>query len=162
MPYGNQKGPSLADLIIATLFSARSTKIFRDILRERERARFREESIRTRLSDLRRKGYVRRNDSGWQITEAGRKYFQEKQQSRFIKNPFDKSCEDSLVVAFDIPERKRKIRNWLREQLKIFNYKMLQQSLWLGPGPLPPEFLERLENLSIRKNLKTFKVKKLR
>ena len=28
---------------------------------------------------------------------------------------------------------------------------MLQQSLWLGPGPLTPEFLERLIDLDIRK-----------
>jgi hypothetical protein len=37
---------------------------------------------------------------------------------------------------------------------------MLQQSLWIGPGPLPGSFLKRLEDLNIRKNIKTFKITK--
>ena len=53
------------------------------------------------------------------------------------------------------------MRRWLRNQIKIFGYKMLQQSLWLGPGPLPPAFLKRLEDLKIRKNVKTFKITKV-
>jgi hypothetical protein len=37
---------------------------------------------------------------------------------------------------------------------------MLQQSLWLGPGPLPQEFLKRLNELGIRENIKIFPIKK--
>ena len=48
--------------------------------------------------------------------------------------------------------------DWLRNQLKIFGYKMLQQSLWQGPGPLPIEFRKRLDDFGIKKNVKTFKM----
>src|SRR3989344_3311600 len=44
--------------------------------------------------------------------------------------------------------------------LSRFGYKMLQQSLWIGPGPLPARFLKCLEELKIRKNIKTFKITK--
>jgi len=64
------------------------------------------------------------------------------------------------VKIKDIPEQNRILRNWLRNQIKIFGYKMLQQSLWIGPSPLPPPFLKRLEDLNIRKNVKTFKITK--
>jgi hypothetical protein len=37
---------------------------------------------------------------------------------------------------------------------------MLQQSLWIGPGPLPSEFLERVNELKIRENIKLFNVQK--
>jgi len=73
---------------------------------------------------------------------------------------FPENSPHSMIISFDIPEKDRTMRRWLRNQIKIFGYKMLQQSLWIGPGPLPSSFLERLENLKIRKNIKTFKITK--
>ena len=71
--------------------------------------------------------------------------------------------EENLGKDFsleDIPEKDRFMRHWLRNKIKIFGYKMLQQSLWIGPGPLPSSFLKRLEDLDIKKNIKIFKITK--
>lgn len=35
---------------------------------------------------------------------------------------------------------------------------MLQQSLWIGPGPLPEEFIKRLKDLKIKDCIKIFKI----
>lgn len=48
------------------------------------------------------------------------------------------------IVAFDVPERERQKRAWLREALRTLNFTILQQSLWIGTAAVPREFLEDL------------------
>src|SRR3989338_5595212 len=153
--------PSISDLLIATLFSGRSVRTFRSILRERQFKQYRESSISVALNRLQYKKYVSYRPLGWSLTSEGKQEAKNKHLFEYIPSHFKKDSPDINIEAFNIPEPERKLHNWLRNQLKIFGYKMLQQSLWLGPGPLPRDFLERLENLKIRKNIKTFRIKKL-
>ena len=37
---------------------------------------------------------------------------------------------------------------------------MIHKSLWLGYGPMPKEFNDRLKQLGIYKNVRIFKIKK--
>jgi DNA-binding transcriptional regulator PaaX len=151
---------SITDLIIATLGSARSTHRFRSILFECKLKRYKKESIRVALYKLRSNNYVKNSELGWSLTETGKKFIKNRYLLGYIQSPFEKNSPANTIISFDIPEKNRKIRNWLRNQIKIFGYKMLQQSLWLGPGPLPASFFKRLEDLNIRKNIKTFRIKK--
>lgn len=154
--------PTIADLLIATLFSTRNVRSFNRILREREFKRYKKESIQVTLSRLRKRNYVCHSPSGWSLTQEGRCYFEENKLSSYLPSPFKKNSPHTTIISFDIPEVDRKTRNWLRNQIKIFGYTMLQQSLWTGPGPLPFQFLERLIKLGIRENIKIFsRVKKL-
>jgi len=52
---------------------------------------------------------------------------------------------------FDIPSDKRSERDWLRYQLKGFNYSMLQKGVWVGPFPLPQGFLSYAESIFSKK-----------
>lgn len=161
MPYNS---PSIGDLLLATLFSGRSTRRFYSIIRKREFNRYNKESVRVALSRLHVREYANNSALGWSITKKGKRYLKIRSQEthllEYIVSPFKEGSPHSMIVSFDIPEKDRKIRHWLRNQLKIFGYKMLQQSLWLGPSPLPSAFLKRLEDLKIRKNIKTFKITK--
>ncbi|HEV7424037.1 MAG TPA: hypothetical protein VGO21_02485 [Candidatus Paceibacterota bacterium] len=152
--------PSIGDLLIATLGSGRSTRQFYTIIREREFKRYKKESVRVGLSRLHTKGYLINSPSGWSITKKGRKLLKNNRLLDYIESPFKENAPSTMIISFDIPEKDRILRNWLRSQLKIFNYKMLHQSLWIGPGPLPSSFIKRLEDLNIRKNIKTFKITK--
>jgi len=153
--------PSIAGLLLATLCSGRSKKRFYSILREQEFKKFNEASVQVTLSRLHKRKLVNYSPLGWALTKKGKAQNKKINTFRYIASPFKKDSPDTTIVSFDIPESDRKIRNWLRNQIKIFGYKMLQQSLWIGPGPLPSSFLKRLENLNIRKNIKIFsKVKK--
>ncbi len=147
---------SITDLLIATLCSARNTRRFKTILFERKFKQYKKESIRVSLSRLSKKEYICNSTLGWSITEKGKKYNNNINLFDYIRTPLNKNLPRNTIISFDIPESKRKIRNWLRNQIKIFGYEMLQQSLWLGPGPLPSVFLKRLEEL----NIKIFSVKK--
>ena len=60
----------------------------------------------------------------------------------------------------DIPEGKKKERDWFRRQLMKFEYIMIQKSVWVGPSPLPKDFLDYLKEIKIGNNFKTFKLAK--
>ena len=151
---------SLVDLLMATLGSGRSVRRFRSILSERKFNRYKKASIRVALSRLRSKGYADNSVLGWSATNKGKKHIKNIRLLGYIASPFTENSPLSMIISFDIPEKNRFMRHWLRNQIKIFGYKMLQQSLWIGPGPLPSAFLKRLEDLNIRKNIKTFKITK--
>lgn len=158
--YGSE--PSITDLLIATLFSARSTRRFHSIVRERQLRRYKEGSVSVALNRLRKKKYVKYDSLGWSLTSLGKISTARKRLLQYLPSPFAKNAPDMTVISFDIPEPDRALRYWLRNQIKIFGYKMLQQSLWVGPGPLPKNFLKRLEDLNIRNKIKIFsRVKKL-
>jgi len=55
----------------------------------------------------------------------------------------------TVIVAFDVPERDRKKRNWLRAALCMLGLKPLQKSVWVGKVMLPQEFFEDLEALGL-------------
>ncbi len=160
MSYSSHE-PSISDLLIAFLSSSRSSYQFHKILNERSVARYKKESIHTSLYRLKNTGHVANRNGYWSATEKGRdrKLYKDADLLSYIPSPFNTDADPVNIVAFDIPEKDRRKRNWLRNQLKIFGYKMLQQSLWLGPGPLPQDFLKRLVILKLRDRVKIFATK---
>jgi hypothetical protein len=54
----------------------------------------------------------------------------------------------------------KKERDWFRRQLITFGFIMIQKSVWVGPSPLPKEFLDYLRKIKIGDNFKTFKLEK--
>ena len=147
---------------MATLNSAGNTRRFYAILREQEFKKYKKESVQISLSRLRKKGYLNIASSGWSITQKGKEFLKTTNLLSYLTSPFPRNSPSNMIISFDIPEKNRVLRNWLRNQIKIFGYEMLQQSLWIGPGPLPSEFIKRLEDLKIRKNIKTFKIAKIK
>ncbi len=151
---------SIGDFLIAMLLSGKSIKNFYAIIHEREMARFKKESVRSSLSRLDRKGYLNKTEEGWLLTSSGKTYAERKFLLSYLPSPFNNKSPSNTIISFDIPGPQRHLRDWLRNQIKIYNYKMIHQSLWLGPGPLPKNFLKKLNQLKIRKNIKIFAVKK--
>jgi CRISPR-associated endonuclease Cas2 len=73
-------------------------------------------------------------------------------------SPFKSLSPKNLIVMYDIPSEHKKERDWLRRHLVKFNYIMIQKSVWVGPSPLPKDFLDYLKEIKIENNLKTFKL----
>ena len=65
-----------------------------------------------------------------------------------------------LLVTYDIPSDKRKERDWFRRHLQKFDYVLVQKSVWVGPSPLPKEFLDYVKSIGLSKQFKTFKLAK--
>ncbi len=116
-------------------------------------------NMRSTLSYMNKKGLIENGDKGWHLTPAGKNYMKKKEDSfTQFENQFSKDAPKNLIVMFDIPETKKAHREWFRWHLKKFNYKMIQRSVWVGPSPLPKEFLKYATSIGLKDCLKTFKL----
>lgn len=75
-------------------------------------------------------------------------------------SPFKSNSPKNLIVMYDIPSDKKKERDWFRRHLVKFGYIMIQKSVWVGPSPLPKDFLSYLKEINIKDSLRTFKLEK--
>jgi len=118
--------------------------------------KLKEQTLRTILSRLKKRGLVEDKKGIWAITEKGREFLKNKIPHFGHLKTENKKKE--MVVVFDIPELRRKQRNWLRSELMALNFIPLQKSVWLGPAPLPKEFIKYLSETNLLQYLKFFKV----
>ena len=79
--------------------------------------------------------------------------------SSFLSN-FNDTSPKNLIVIYDITEEMKKERDWFRRHLKKFNYVMIQRSVWVGPSPLPNDFIDYVKSIGLMNQLKTFKLAK--
>ena len=63
-----------------------------------------------------------------------------------------------IIVIFDIAEKEKFKRVWLRAALKRLGFRMLQKSVWIGDNQLPSEFITDLKRLKILNAVKIFSV----
>lgn len=113
--------------------------------KNRQRAgQIKENSARTILWRLQKKGLVKKKERYYEITSLGLKtikIFQQEQEGDKIEEIWDGKWR---IIMFDIPERKREDRNWLRCQLLGCDYKPLQKSVFIGKQPLAEDFYEEI------------------
>jgi phenylacetic acid degradation operon negative regulatory protein len=60
------------------------------------------------------------------------------------------------MVAFDIPEKKKIIRNYFRRKLIEFGFWQFQKSIWICAYDVLKEIKEIMENLQIEKFVRIF------
>jgi CRISPR-associated endonuclease Cas2 len=73
---------------------------------------------------------------------------------------FNKNSPKNLIVIYDVPENKKKERDWFRRHLKKFGYIMIQRSVWVGHSPLPKDFIDYVKSIGLKDKLKTSKLAK--
>ncbi|MBI2406639.1 MAG: CRISPR-associated endonuclease Cas2 [Candidatus Harrisonbacteria bacterium] len=64
------------------------------------------------------------------------------------------------IITFDIPERERRKRDWLRDVLKNLKFAMLQKSVWIGKVKVPEEFLDDLKKHKLLGLVEIFEISK--
>ncbi|MEK7120630.1 MAG: hypothetical protein AAB840_00890, partial [Patescibacteria group bacterium] len=109
--------PTLRDIIIAILGSARNTRRLYSILNERRTKKFKKGSIKVTLTRLHNQKYLNNTKSGWLLTNKGKFYFRKIETIGYIESPFNVEQKSDTIITFDIPEKQRFLRNWLRNQI---------------------------------------------
>lgn len=118
------------------------------------------------LSRLKKQGLVEKerkeNKIYWKITSLGEKRLEKmKNVFHFPKLTHRREKDNGInIVVFDIPEKKKSTRNWLRENLIALGFQMLQKSVWMGKNKLPEEFLKSLAELGLMDYVHIFKITK--
>jgi len=116
------------------------------------------------LSNLKKQGFIKKNKTGkrvfWKITSLGEKRCKRlKAFFRFPKFDYKQEKDNGInIVVFDIPEKDRSKRDWLRYTLTALDFIMLQKSVWIGKNKLPEEFLKTLAELNLINFVHIFKI----
>lgn len=96
-----------------------------------------ENSLRTTLWRLEQKGLVEKEQKNkYQLTPKGLKIVKNFQAKEIKEEVWDGKWR---LIMFDIPEKKRHSRDWLRWQLVVWDYKPLQKSVFIGKYPIEKE-----------------------
>ena len=124
--------------------------------------KYNDASVRTTMSRLHKKGLITKKSGKWSITKNGKKYFntEKKKIIPHFNSPLKKDTTKNLIVMFDIPESRKIERNWFRLHLIKFGYIMIQKSVWVGPSPLPKDFVSYVKEIGLRSCIRNFKLAK--
>jgi len=112
------------------------------------------------ISYLKRKGLIRIRELEERraiiLTPKGRGEIL-KVKNKFLL-PSKKKRNDGkwIMVAFDINEKQRSLRNYFREKLIEFGFQKFQQSIWISPYDVLKEIQEIARNLGIEKGVRIF------
>ncbi|MDP3645782.1 MAG: CRISPR-associated endonuclease Cas2 [bacterium] len=121
---------TVGDLLYAHLLSARSTKQFHKLARERAMYRYRRKLAIERLENL---NYINTHGKRLSISKEGLGALGGtigKTHTLLETQPWDHKWR---IVAFDIPEKYAALRDKIRKILKEAGFVKLQQSIWIFP-----------------------------
>jgi len=102
---------------------------------------------------------------GLKLTERGRLLLSKMRgtkKERFFpeKNYSAEKSGVFTIVAFDVPEKYRTRRDWLRDCLRNMGLKMIQKSVWLGKVKIPKEFIDDLKKMDLLEAVEIFEISK--
>ena len=122
---------------------------------------YKKQSINNAIYKLNKDGYISKRDNYVRLLPKGKKYVENKKVRLLtFDSPYKKESPKNLLVMFDIPEIKKAEREWFRFHLRQFDYEMIQKSVWVGPSPLPKDFLDYVKEIKLKECIKTFKLAK--
>ncbi len=115
------------------------------------------------LYKLQKDGLVKKEKNGlkksiWTITKMGLKKLKLKKRFNLSTKYKIQASQSRKVIIFNISEKEKEKRNWLRSVLSNLEFTMLQKSVWIGNNELPIEFLENLKKLKLLSCVKVFSV----
>ncbi len=123
----------------------------------------RKKRLRVFISKMKHDGLIENTGSSNEkikISEKGKEKIKEL-KSRLPDRRYKKEDQDQLVIiSFDIPEKLRRKRNWLREVIRNLGFSMIHQSVWFGKTKIPESFINDMNELKILEYVEIFEISK--
>ena len=129
----------------------------------------RKSSFYALLSKLKKDNLIEKTKSNgvtwWRITKKGenRNLREKNRLSSPPNTPWLNQVKKSkavTIISYDIPEKLRLQRFWMREVLKLMGFSMIHRSVWVGTALIPKGFLKELERREIIDCIQIFEVTK--
>ena len=118
-----------------------------------------EQAVRSALSRISRKGWLKGrrvgNKSFYSLTPKSVKLLEEGAQ-RIFQPRADEWDGKWCLLTYSIPEKKRSLRNKLREKLTWLGYAPLNHATWISPRILRHKLEDLLDSLKIRDYVEIF------
>lgn len=117
------------------------------------------ESVRNNFYYLNKNGFIEKSDGHYVLNKKGKDFLNtnKKQQLKNFES-IENNNPKNLLLLYDIPESKKNERDWFRRTLIKFGFIMMQRSVWVGPSPLPKEFLGYVKSIGLKDSIKSFKL----
>jgi DNA-binding transcriptional regulator PaaX len=114
---------------------------------------------------LQKDGLIEKGDAGnFGLTKKGANKLKELRKKDGNKLPeffYEKVKGDNFtIVIFDIPEKERNKRRWIRAALGNMGLTMVQKSVWLGKIKISEQFLEDMHLLKMTDFVEIFEITK--
>ena len=122
---------------------------------------FKEATLRVNFSRLLKLGLIEKSkkEKIYCLTEKGEElvlYIQNRYS--ILEKPWDGKIR---LVVFDISEKEKWLRDWLRRELLLMQFKPLQKSLYIGKYPLPEELYQEIIKNKLFENVYVFTIEKV-
>ena len=112
------------------------------------------------ISKMKHQGFIQESNGKFSISKQGKQKLN-KLKSALPGRHYEKiKIPNPIIISFDIPEKMRGKRSWLREVIKNLEFKMIHQSVWIGHTKIPRDFILDLENMKILEFIEIFKINK--
>ena len=161
-------------VFLTTRYGASRSELFRNLSRrEQERARKEYErrmyvQYHSLLYKLKRDGLIQekayKDAKRPMLTTRGKEkllLLKERLRAALPEYSYEKEDADAItIVSFDIPEKEKRKRHWLRGALRSMGFRMIQKSFWVGKVKVPKRFLEDLRELELLDCVEIFSVSK--
>jgi hypothetical protein len=121
---------SFGDFLYSALLSARSTKLFYKLARERATNRYRRKLAIERLKELE---FIEERSERLSITDTGRSAIGTAIESNRKLLETEQWDYKWRIAVFDIPEKYSSLRKKVRDILRNAGFVKLQQSIWIFP-----------------------------
>ncbi len=105
------------------------------------------ENLRRSIKKLQQYGLVKEDEGIFTLTPWGKKLAKRIKGYRKVLNK--KWDGKYRMVIFDIPEKQRQHRDWLRSQLYYLEYTQLQKSVFISKYPLTSEVIKEIKERDI-------------
>lgn len=120
------------------------------------------------LCRLKKQGLARKvnykNKNVFKITQKGKEKKMDLQMRLAVQMPYKRykveRATELVIITFDVLEKEKNKREWLRAVLKNFGFRMLQKSVWIGKVKIPTDFIEDLKKLNLLSSVEIFAVSK--
>lgn len=114
------------------------------------------------LSKMRQDGLISINNQNKKVKISGKGEDKiRKLKNKLPERHYKKEDQNQvIIISFDIPEKLRRNRNWLREVIRNLGFEMIHQSVWIGKTKIPQNFIEDLETLKILEFVEIFEISK--
>ena len=136
-----------------------SSQFWRDYERKRRKKQFRQF-----INYLKKSGYIKiknlKEEKGILLTSKGT---QRALKAKYKLNLKFKKRKDKkwIMVIFDVPEKKRKDRNYFRRFLFSLGFQKLQQSVWVSPFDVYKDVEKTIRINSLDKFVRIFLIEEI-
>ena len=117
----------------------------------------------TMLSRMKKQGLIQKRSSRggtvWVITREGTdrlkliKARRQNPNSLTTAHYVASTRREVTIISFDIPEREKGKRRWLRAALGSLSFSLLHKSVWIGTQSIPEEFLDALRERDLLRHV---------